>query len=253
MTFRWYLAKYIDDLRRREPKNVGVLLSDGERTYMRFIGQREDGSINGRIARFPESLQTYKAWVRYWEREFSDVSDLAETPRVNSSSNYYLEPGGERLVGQRDDGPEELLTWLYRELVEPKIDEGERIRAVSIAVSSRNLLRAVGLLDKVEQNVTITATVNGLTDDIVFDYRYRNAATHLMKNVKLGPDWEPVHAAFWSFEKGTESLPGARFIAFTKAEERYEERQFSLLERLANVVDVDDPDAEATLGSILNN
>ena len=65
----WLVAKYMPDLRRREPKNVGVLLRMGDSCFSRFLGEQSGGQIDGRhVHGLVNSVQNYKAWVGYWKR-----------------------------------------------------------------------------------------------------------------------------------------------------------------------------------------
>ena len=48
---RYWIAQHIQDLFRKEPCNVGVILQVNGLTLTRFLGEKEDGRIDGRIIR----------------------------------------------------------------------------------------------------------------------------------------------------------------------------------------------------------
>ena len=119
----WYVAKYMSDLRRREPRNVGVILSVDGRLSARFQGERDDGELDGRRARMVGSLDNYRDWVHYW-RTFRLAADLPLVRRA--TDNYYLERGGQQLAGTAIDS-DAFLSQLFFQLVGMReVDEFER-------------------------------------------------------------------------------------------------------------------------------
>src|SRR5690625_3814162 len=95
---RWYVDKCLPDLRRREPRNVGILLDIHGQWYSRYRAQDPvDGTIDGR--KLPRGLSlkadAFRAWIEYFDRkaksnEWEDVMNLPSSrPR-----RIYVEPGG---------------------------------------------------------------------------------------------------------------------------------------------------------------
>lgn len=120
MTARWFVVKYIPDLYRREPRNVGVVLVEGELVHVRLLGldpvsgQLDTASVSSVI---PET-RTYRAWVEYivhhakagtWPR-------LLESLSRRPLSNFSVEEGGTWCLAY--DDPQELVTELYGSLVD---------------------------------------------------------------------------------------------------------------------------------------
>lgn len=126
----WLLAKYVPDLRRNEPRNVGLILLRGDEVAARFVGQRQsDGTIDGRKAKMV-NLANYKRWVAYWRRLMDKGPDalLAATQRPERTSSYVLEVGGEFLSDEDPAMPTSvLLDHLYHELVDDKLDMDEPV------------------------------------------------------------------------------------------------------------------------------
>ncbi len=118
MTTRFLIAKYVRDLRRREPENVGVVLAHQGVVLAKFQGQREDGTIDGRFVRVG-SLKAYKAWVHYCMSgiragKFDELTDAGSGPQ-----NYLVERGGEYRTSNPSLAAEDLLAHLYASVVEP--------------------------------------------------------------------------------------------------------------------------------------
>ncbi len=71
MTPQYFLAKYVPDLTRMEPRNVGVLVWTPEAVDARFLAEKPDrpGEVDGRsIPSFITNAQVYKQWVAFWRK-----------------------------------------------------------------------------------------------------------------------------------------------------------------------------------------
>ena len=65
----YLLAKYIGDLRRFEPKNIGVIVLTEQSVAGRFVAERSAklGEVDGRsIPSFVSSASSYRQWISYW-------------------------------------------------------------------------------------------------------------------------------------------------------------------------------------------
>jgi hypothetical protein len=114
----WFLAKYVPDLRRNEPRNIGIVLFCNGIASARFLAENADGSIDGRTLRSFRSSDNYRAWIHRWRHDLKAVrseEDFAGLARPRIGSSYYLAPGGETGVEVRN--PSALLDSLYAELV----------------------------------------------------------------------------------------------------------------------------------------
>ena len=132
-TPRFLVVKYIPDLLRREPRNVGVILFAEDALVARFAGESEEptpGVDKRRLAPFaiadPHNYARMIDYVReqLLAREGVGADDvLAECERGLGS--YAVEEGGEVWVGRPDQEPPELLLELFTRLVgEPLGPEG---------------------------------------------------------------------------------------------------------------------------------
>ena len=116
MTIEWLLLKYIPDLHRREPLNIGVMLSTPSGRAVRFDGLSDAAKIDGRTARKFGGLVDYERWIRFWRYQFMDQM---ATPMdlVSQSGHMLIEYGGRLMSGAEDDNPEELADELFASLV----------------------------------------------------------------------------------------------------------------------------------------
>lgn len=93
-TPRYLLAKYIPDLQRFEPQNIGVIVWSPETVEARFIGENPNkpGFVDGRRApSFVRDLSAYKAWVRHWRDEIVKPElTIANGSTAKRSAPEYL-------------------------------------------------------------------------------------------------------------------------------------------------------------------
>jgi hypothetical protein len=250
MSTRFLVAKYVRDLRRMEPENVGVVLSHEGQVAAKFVGQREDGTIDGRLVGVG-SLKTYKAWVHYWmtsvrSGKFDDLVASGRGPQ-----NYLMQPGGEYMSSSPHVDLEDLLSHLYATLVEPT----ETVESMSVARLTTLLLNLLGISDRVQKDYAFTVpTEHGFEDEVVFDYRFDNGMVNLMHRVSLVFDdarsWDSVHATAWKFQKALSrphGMAGTRVIALFKGRPADPDlrRQLGVLQEHSTVIDVGQRDAAA--------
>lgn len=120
---RFVVAKYVSDLRRMEPRNVGVVLWSNGRVASKFL-PREDAS-------FVNDLETYDRWRSFWEEKLND--DVLSVPRLapvqksdpafldafmrTQDGNYLLFQGGDVLEHVATDKVGDATKFLFDEIV----------------------------------------------------------------------------------------------------------------------------------------
>lgn len=247
---RWLLAKYNTDIERREPQNIGVILIAGEVRVARFIGESpQTGRVDGRAVRFIRSAVAYRQWIAHWRRMLGQ-DDLGELLALSSTGtfdqNYYLEPGGEILMGADNVDALSLLDDLFTRLVDDTPDT--RTEDVT-RLSEKVVVPLEHRLPKpISRESLVQVQVGDSIDELRFDYRYNNGVPHLMQKVSLtfgdARSWDRVHATAWTFSQvhqaDDEGLKQAQLIALVKPRDadRTLNRQLMHLERNAYVVDV---------------
>lgn len=256
MNARWLIAKYMPDLTRREPVNVGVVLYTDDGVLSRFRAER-DGKIDGRSARWAGSLDNYKAWTDYWSELTAGRGAASWDVLLHDrpESNYVVEVGGERLFGNDATDPHALLDRLYAWLV----DDEPSDTALSAAELSESLISGLPIAARVQRNYRLELPT---PDIVMFDYRYDNGRVNLMQSVSLtlegARSWSALHAAAWSFEQAknhpVDPHRGQRAIGLVKLRPEDGElgRQLEVLdEQVDEVIDVGDEDAAASRLSVL--
>lgn len=131
MTTRYWIAKYVEDPLRNEPRNVGIVASTPDGFAARFAGENEDGVIDRRRLQRFKYADVYVQWLDYWRRQIQDRT--FEQIIQDRTANYYIAAGGE--VGDTgEDAPEIVCNFLFSLLVsdEPAMQAFELAEQVSI-------------------------------------------------------------------------------------------------------------------------
>lgn len=257
----YFIAKYVDDLTRNEPDNVGILASDGERIVARFDGEDDADHIDLRRVRHRiTGSHAYRAWVHYWREAIKDPAsvgvecnsptDLMQQLVETASRDFYLEKGGTILL----DADERSLEETARELYERIVREPDPPSPMSLQEKSRQALAAAGAPMEDEarfrKQFTVPLIVDGVTVDHEVSYAVMNGTWHYLQEMPFDPGKprvsrkEASHCAFlfehagWSKEDGLILYDGSDLSGHSTG-------LLEMLKSFAPVVDVDRVDDAA--------
>lgn len=136
---RFLIAKYVPDLRRMEPRNVGVIVWSNGDIRARFSGEKS----NGRTEVAPptrlqiQSRNAYRQWIDYWRALIAkpalndsrgraverDDSEFVSLLASKSKQQFYLAEGGEFLESIKPTELDAVADELFSELVEVESDQ----------------------------------------------------------------------------------------------------------------------------------
>lgn len=111
---KYWVARYIEDPIRNEPRNVGVIVEANGVWAARFAGERDDGTVDGRKLQNFKYADVYRQWLQYW-RERVEAGDIADVLAA-TTSNYLVVSGGEVSEVGGDDA-NSVARFLYDLLV----------------------------------------------------------------------------------------------------------------------------------------
>ncbi|MCA1604536.1 MAG: hypothetical protein LC775_03435, partial [Acidobacteria bacterium] len=192
MGTEWYLVKYISDIFRDEPRNVGVILYGDHGGSAQFIGETDVGTFDGRRAKgVVSSADTLKEWISYLRHhmEVGSFHEAIDALRRRSLDNYRIERRGSLLVEpSSDDDLDRVTRELFNELVTNEL-------VTTAGSSSPDLTEVVNdiLFNRItvppgrsiEKDVEYEVDLRGALVKMHFDYRYVNGFTTLMERVSL--------------------------------------------------------------------
>ena len=116
MPTNYWIAQYVSDPFRREPRNVGVFVEHDGAIGARFLavdGDQVDGrKLRGRV----EYLDVYKQWIAFWSEEMKhgSLTEILES----SGPHYRVVEGGvvdDVGAGEMPDVVDYLYTLLVTE------------------------------------------------------------------------------------------------------------------------------------------
>lgn len=263
MSLVWLVAKYVADIERGEPSNVGLMLIDQDsgEVLSRFIGESDNGAIDGRSAKWAASLDNYKLWVEHWRRSAKEPDALLSESAKLPAENYFLQSAGQFVGLPEHHDAHDVFEDLYSRLVDRTPTQSEPIGRLAEKVLQRVAQR---LPNEVERDSVVRVKVDDAVDELAFDYRYNNGVPHMMQKVPLtytdARSWDRLHAVSWSFSQ----LQNAQDIAYHHAEtvalvrtrepDDALEDQLRFLEKQAYVVDLSETDkAVETLVSMFSD
>lgn len=262
---RYLAAKYIDDLSRNEPVNIGVVVYDGYQALARFDGEDDNAQIDlRRVRNRITGSHAYRGWVEYWrgvlEHPEQASSDLKDVPsgdgRVieqlisSSGRDFYLEPGGAILLDAEEVSLQERLDELFRSLVRhpdppspPTLQEK----------SKEALSRAGAPLDdesRFKEQEPVSLDVHGAQVSDEISYAVKNGTWHYLQEVPFSPDKprvsrkEATHCAFL-YEHSPKFQESGAFL-YDSSDITAAQYQFlEMLLKLAPVVNVNETDVAA--------
>jgi hypothetical protein len=263
---RYLVAKYVSDVFRNEPVNIGVLTWIDGKVDWRFLGQKYDGTIDGRaqgVAGRIKSVQNYKQWVDSWIHHLK--SEKLQTRnggevRIQSpefmgamaaygSGNYVLESGGELANGADPGEIKEVTNYLFDSLV-GVTEEKEQYKSAD-DVRNELLREAEVIMDsRVKMNWPVRLELRGKEFKPEFSIYIGNGApevlAHMVPLTAQGRTAQnSARAAELMFLRVLEAniLPQEKCIALVYAREDEEssdivERSKDELSSVATVMDV---------------
>jgi hypothetical protein len=247
----YLIAKYVDDIRRNEPINVGVVVIDGGTIVARFEGEDELGRLDRRrIRKRVSGRDAYAAWVQHWRRLIASERPVDEL-LAGASQDFYIEPGGSVLLDLDGRSAAEAIDELYSRLVKPE----DPPAPVSLQEKSLHALRLAGTkLDDAnhfQTDMPVVLNVGGREFAESFSYAVRNGVWHYMQDVSLDPQRprrsrkEANHCAFLMEHA---LIDGSRLALFDGADiDETTQPMLDLIAAIAPTIDVGDIEAAASM------
>ncbi len=253
-TSRFVLAKYVPDMRRMEPRNIGVFLWVRGRIRCRFLEHPA----------FVNDLSTFQRWTSHW---ISAISGKSITPLRGPSvpvsdptcvdallstqkGNYVLADAGEMLESIRLKDIDHALDFLFEELVSPTDHGSNKVLHQSLARECDLVIKEAGIRDieGFRPKFPIECPVYGVKKRLKFSYGIAVAdrPTSLYQRVSIDHD-PSAHDAAFKIHAATEHAIVNKDDCFVLIQSSQIARStngaagnLKLLENLCPVVDIDD-------------
>lgn len=221
---KYLLAKYIPDLHRFEPRNIGIVVWSPLGIEARFLAEHPSrpGEVDGRsIPNFVTSPSAYKQWVRYWRDSIStnSIQPLGGGQLVNSRSlefiealqqttrgNFAVVEAGSVLEAVEEDELATVADQLFAQLVEANAyEEPQDLDLNSVA---DRLLEDLGLSRhrNFYSNYAVRCPVRGVEEEYIFSHAFANGSLQKLYQRLALPKSKTrlrknLHDVAWSFEQ----------------------------------------------------
>jgi hypothetical protein len=241
----WFLVQYTHELRRHEPRNVGVALKDPSgQWHLRFLGETVDLGIDGyRLRGLKLNKRLFESWIRFYRRKAaSDEWEDVLAFQSEKPTNLTVRSAGVHLKDESDW--HRFTQQLFSELVDDPHRETNDLDA-----KIRRLLQRAGVRPDERVQLRGKWDPKGAEQEILFDFAIPEAKQpSVMAKVAFQPS--SVHAFKGRVDAVHRVTPTAKFVAFTSFSGQNEEKLDELLMPLeagAHPIDVDDAHAPEDL------
>jgi hypothetical protein len=156
------VAKYVPNLLRMEPRNIGVIVADESGATLRLLGLGEECAIDLRILRRVRGLQddgtAYTEWARFWMREVGAYNasavrdaDLFVRSLADAGGDVLAVHYGGWYIPEEDaESAESVAAHLFAELVsareEPAVNEPASAVTRTLYTEVHKTFKKLGLL-----------------------------------------------------------------------------------------------------------
>jgi hypothetical protein len=205
---RFLIVKYIPDLDRMEPRNIGVLLWSENGVAARFIGEGQD---KFRPPTFVEKKNrvAYADWIRFFRRNLakeklngisSASPEFLDAIRSKARENYAAVEGGQLLASLASDECQEAADEIFERFV------GDSGPSINLRQACERAIKSALTREQFERNYPFDCRVAGQVEH-TFKFNYAgiplgNLPRALFQRVDLNQEGS-VNSATLMFESAT--------------------------------------------------
>jgi hypothetical protein len=223
-TTKYLLAKYIPDLHRFEPRNIGVIVWSPLGVEARFLAEypNRPGEVDGRsIPAFVTSASAYKQWIRYWRDAITGTSirplgggdvvsasspGFIEALQQTARGNFVVVDAGSVLEGVGEDELPIVADQLFAQLVEANAPEEPRDLDLDTVADQLFERLHLNRHRNFYSNYTVRCPVRGVEEEYVFSHAFANGTLQKVYQRLAIPKGKArlrknVHDVAWSFEQ----------------------------------------------------
>jgi|GEM_PF-2032987 len=140
MSAKYWIAQYVADVFRNEPRNVGVFVSTKDGVAAKFVGESDENPMDGRRLRAFAHPAVYRQWVEFWRDEVKN-KQLESLPE-SSAVNFRVTEGG-TVEDTGSDSADAVAAYLFSTLVSNGGLEEALQSAESMAEHKANLYEEI--------------------------------------------------------------------------------------------------------------
>lgn len=244
-----FLVQHIDDPRRHEARNVGVIISDSRHVEYRLIDPEQE-HLSSRYRQALASVaadETYPAWLAYWTHALERGTDGLDEIVARQKATYPVIEAG-RMTGDVPDDLAALADRYFGELVLPAPE-----LAPGRERPEEKVLRAAGVIDDPHFHRDYEVPSVGLMVPLklTFPYAWENGHLAVVEKALYHTGDKKIANVLLKFGHVG---PEVRCVVMV---DRYIDKRSADLRRYlsstASIVQLDDPNAPKRLRAALEN
>jgi hypothetical protein len=184
---QFLVAKYVPDIQRLEPRNIGIIVWGGGFTAARFLGEK-DGKLRVPLMIEKDSHDAYRQWVQYWRYQL-----LAKS--IRTDAGVVVEKGSDQFLGALQEKSKDFFrlvnggglmdripvaalddfaSELFQKLVEPpRSASNSKSEAVELQAATKRLFAESG--------------ISGLQHDLPVPRHVHGVLRQFSVDVAIGP------------------------------------------------------------------
>ena len=254
MTPRFVLAKYVPDLGRMEPRNIGVFVWWKGSLCARFLDADDVDDLN--------DVDTYDRWKAFWSRMVEDglirpkrgkpisTQDPSCLDALVSTQkgNYLLVDSGELLKKVRKNELPHVLDYLFDDLVADPKSGAKEFKSKGLATRCRAVIEQSGIAkrDDYKSKFPVKCPVYGVNRHFFVSFGLGNGEPHaLFQRVSLtNPNSVNGSALMFHSLADTALISSGSCAALVQESDinsNAAEEGIELLSRTCKIIDVDHP------------
>ena len=270
---QYMLASYIPDMRRMEPRNVGVVVWTRGACACRFLPEDE--------APFPADQKNFGRWTEFWKnacengvmtrsgKTTADSPDFVQSLLETQRGNFVLSPAGELLEPIAWDDLDEVATQLFDELVaspssraKKRSPEEANAGLMSVRTACRDIFSNLSVWPhpEMKRDCPVQCKVGNAFQEFRFDYRWSQNTKRYVQAVNIADATKVNATAFmfeWAAKSKSQDFENSQFAAAINAADdsidpTVLDRNRDMLAGFCEVIDVADTErATASFRSLL--
>jgi hypothetical protein len=268
---RFMVAKYVPDLHRMEPRNIGVILwADSGATVAKFIGEQEDGSLRVPALIEKTDRHAFREWRTYWRHQMASDGIrrrsgeivprsspvFLEALREKSKEQFRLVDGGTFAETIAEREMERALGELYDKIVERPESQLVRAEKLELGDACKKLFESSGIAarEDLKHDLPVPRKVHGVTRTFTADFALGPTGhpSAILQRVLLLRD-QSIDSNTLMFEavlSGTHVPICAALVNLNQPLDRSAREGVKVLGKLAQVIDVSKASALKEMKSI---
>jgi hypothetical protein len=263
---QFLIAKYAPDLRRMEPRNIGVIVWSQNGVAARFLGETSGGDLVVPRQAGVRSANAYRQWIEFWRGKLTrgfirkksgakvgiDQPEFLEELRKKSKRQYMLVDGGyfAKQLASTDigDAADELFSELVAQdavAAELKAEHTEAAR--TLRRNSKKAMKESGLSKRRDfwSDFNWLCPVGDTKQHFVFDYALHRQKPSLVATQLALWKLNDVHGAAFRFQamQSAYNMPASKCASLVLATSRDMQQEdvqqaLKMMESISTVVNV---------------